>query len=151
MKKNRKAQRSSPPSRGALVRRSSVVPILCVCATLVIVAVSAVLWGHEVPELEQRGGVWRQLGSLVNVLILAVEFVLFLSPGSLLLLLFRNRRVPPVHILMACITVSALIGYAAFWAYFLDHRFGSCLSIVVALAGLVGLVWRWRAPSSSCD
>lgn len=148
----RHAERSNGSETTENARRSYARPAAWVVTLLLLVAAGAALqWWRAVAVHGDYASFWRQLRSLGNIPLLAIEWVLFLSPGAFLLLLFRRWRVAPANWVMACITLSALTGYAAFWVYFLDYRLGRCFSVAVALAGIWGLLWRWRAPARSRD
>ena len=75
-------------------------------------------------------------------LVLAVALGLFLLPGLAGAGLLRRRwqAFPPAATVLVAVTVSCGVGYAVFWAYFLDHRFGRAVAIALLIASVLAAV-----------
>src|SRR5580658_1018113 len=122
------AHNHAAPRRNAL-RVAAVFVVLPVVLTA-----SVGFWRScDAATLGKSEGVWHQLRSLLNVLLLIPEFLCFLGPGAAALLLLRRYRVAPVNFVMTCVSATAVISYVTFWVCFLDYRLGRCLSILITL------------------
>ena len=75
-------------------------------------------------------------------LVLAGALGLFLLPGVAGAGLLRHRwqEFPSGATALVAVTVSCGVGYAVFWAYFLDHRFGRGVAIAVLIASVLTAV-----------
>lgn len=83
----------------------------------------------------------NQLRALASLLLLALNFTLFVLPGfAAALTVARRRNLRPVQALMLTILASTALGYAAFWAYFESRMLGRMLSYGV-LAAALAAIW----------
>ncbi len=75
-------------------------------------------------------------------LVLAAALGLFLVPGLVGAGLFRRRwqAFPSYATALVAVTVSCSVGYAVFWAYFVDHRFGRGVAIGLLTASVLAAV-----------
>jgi hypothetical protein len=77
-----------------------------------------------------------RLGLLLAPL-LFVQAVWFLAPGLLAgVVLLRRRMIAAHYVVPAAGLVGCLLGYAAFWIYFLNRTAGEAYTVITALAGL---------------
>ena len=82
----------------------------------------------------------NQVPALSSLLLFALHLPLFLLPGfAVTLAAARRRPLSPVHAAMLTVVASAVLGYAAFWAYFGSRSLGRALTYV-SIAGSVVVV-----------